>query len=56
VRQQLWTRHGLEAEQILGGLPTWGYDYRPARLGYRGQPIPKIADEVPLSIHGIAYV
>jgi hypothetical protein len=56
VRQQLWTRHGLDAEQILGGLPTWEYDYRPVRLGYRGQPVPKIADEVPLSIHGMAYV
>jgi hypothetical protein len=56
VRQQLWTRHDLDAEQILGGLPTWKHDYRPARLGYRGQPIPNIADEVPLSIHGMAYV
>lgn len=56
VRQQLWTRDGLDAEQILGGLPTWEYDYRPVRLGYRGQPIPKIGDEVPLSIHGMAYV
>ena len=56
VRQQLWNRHDLDAELILGGLPTWEYDYRPARLGYRGQPIPKITDEVPLSIHGMAYV
>lgn len=56
VRQQLWTRHGLDAEQILGSMPTWEYDYRPVRLGYRGQPIPKIADEAPLSIHGMAYV
>ena len=56
VRQQLWTGHDLDAEQILGGLPTWKYDYRPARLGYRGQPVPDIGDEVPLSIHGMAYV
>jgi hypothetical protein len=56
VRQQLWNQHGLDAEQILGGLPTWEYDYRPARLGYRGQPIPKVGDEVPLSILGMAYV
>ena len=56
VRQQLWIQHGLDAEEILGGLPTWEYDYRPVRLGYRGQPVPKIADEVPLSIHGMSYV
>jgi hypothetical protein len=56
VRQQLWTGHGLDAEEILGGMPTWEYDYRPVRLGYRGQPVPKITDEVPLSIHGLAYV
>lgn len=56
VRQQLWTQYGLDAEEILGGLPTWEYDYRPVRLGYRGQPVPKIADKVPLSIHGMAHV
>jgi hypothetical protein len=56
VRQQLWTQHGLDAQEILGGMPTWEYDYRPVRLGYRGQPVPKVADEVPLSIHGMAYV
>lgn len=56
VSQQMWTVHGLDAEQILGGMPTWEHDYRPVRIGYRGQPIPKIADEVPLSIHGMAYV
>jgi hypothetical protein len=46
----------LMRSRSWAGLPTWEYDYRPARLGYRGQPIPKIADEVPLSIHGMAYV
>ena len=56
VRQHLWIQHGLDAEEILGGLPTWEYDYRPVRLGHRGQPVPKIADEVPLSIHGMSYV
>jgi hypothetical protein len=56
VRQQLWTEHGLDAEEILGGVPTWTYEYRPVRLGYRGRPVPEIADEVPLSIHGMAYV
>jgi len=56
VRQQLWTHDGLDAEEILGGMPTWEHDYRPVRLGYRGHPIPKITDDVPLSIHGMAYV
>jgi hypothetical protein len=56
VRQQLWTEHGLDAEEILGGMPTWEHDYRLVRLGYRGHPIPKITDDVPLSIHGMAYV
>ena len=56
VRQELWNRHGLDAEQILAGLPTWEYDYRPVRLGYRGKPVPEIADQVPLTIHGMAYV
>ena len=56
VRQQLWTAHGLDGEEVLKGMPTWEYDYRPVRLGYRGQPIPKITDQVPLSIHGLAYV
>jgi hypothetical protein len=46
----------LDAEQILAGLPTGEYDYRPVRLGYRGKPVPQIADEVPLSIHGMFYV
>jgi hypothetical protein len=56
VRQQLWTQHQLDAEEILRGIPTWEHDYRPVRLGYRGHPIPNIADQVPLSIHGMAYV
>jgi len=56
VRQELWTRHGLDAEEILRGMPTWEYDYRPVLAGHRGQPVPKIADEVPLSIHGMSYV
>lgn len=56
VRQELWTRHELDAEEILSGMPTWEYDYRPVRAGHRGQPVPKIADEVPLTIHGMAYV
>jgi hypothetical protein len=53
---ELWNRHGLDAEQMLAGLPTWEYDYRPVRLGYRGKPVPEIADQVPLTIHGMAYV
>lgn len=56
VRQELWARHGLDAQETLQGMPTWEYDYRPVRLGYRGQPFPKITDEVPLSIHGMSYV
>jgi hypothetical protein len=56
VRQQLFTQDGLDAEEILAGMPTWEHDYRPVRLGYRGRPVPKITDQVPLSIHGLAYV
>ena len=56
VRQQLWTEHGFDGEAVLKGIPTWEHDYRPVRLGYRGHPIPKITDQVPLSIHGLAYV
>lgn len=56
VQQELWNRSRLDAEQILTGLPTGEYDYRPVRLGYRGKPVPQIADEVPLSIHGMSYV
>jgi hypothetical protein len=56
VRRELWTQYGLDADEILRGMPTWEYDYRPVRLGYRGQPVPKITDEVSLSIHGMAYV
>lgn len=40
VQQELWNRHRLDAEQILVGLPTGEYDYRPVRLGYRGKPVP----------------
>jgi hypothetical protein len=56
VRQELWTRHDLDAEEILLGMPTWEHNYRPVRAGSRGQLVPKIADEVPLTIHGMAYV
>jgi hypothetical protein len=41
---------------ILRGMPAWEYDYRPVRAGHRGQPVPKNADEVPLTMHGMAYV
>jgi len=35
-------------------MPTWEYDYRPVRAGYRGQAVPKIADEVSLTADGMA--
>lgn len=47
---------GMDIRGVLGGMPTCEHDYRPVRRGYRGQPIPKITDQVPLSIHGLAYV
>jgi len=56
VWQELWTRDDLDAEQILRGMPAWEYDYRPTRAGNRGQRVPKIADEVPLTIQGMAFV
>jgi len=51
VSQQLWDQH-LDAEEILLGMPTWQYNYRPVRLGH-GRQIPKINDPVPLSVHGM---
>jgi hypothetical protein len=37
VRQELWTRHDLDAEEILLGMPAWEYDYRPVLCGGDGQ-------------------
>ena len=40
---------------MLAGLPTWEYDYRRVGLGRRAA-CSQIADQVPLTIHGMAYV
>jgi hypothetical protein len=53
VTLQLW-REGLDAEEVLRGLPTWQYGYRSVRAGVHGQ-MPKVGDAVPLSIHGMAH-
>lgn len=44
----------LDAEEILRGLPTWQYGYRPVRLGSQGR-IPNAGDPVSLSIHGMSH-
>lgn len=37
-------------------MPTWDYDYRPVRVRSRGKSVPKIAGDVLLTIHGMAFV
>jgi hypothetical protein len=53
VSHQLWAED-LDAERILQRLPTWEYGYRPVRIS-SGTKIPKAADLVPLSIHGMFH-
>jgi hypothetical protein len=52
VKQQLWLQ-GLDAEEILEGLPTWQHNYRSVRVGSHGQ-LPQNGDPVPLTVHGLA--
>jgi hypothetical protein len=54
VTLELWNKEGLDAEEILRGLPTWEYGYRPVAVGAHGQ-MPKVGDAIPLSLHGMAY-
>jgi len=51
VKQRLW-REGLDAEEVLQGLPTWQRNYRSVRAGAHGQ-LPDNGESVALSVHGM---
>jgi hypothetical protein len=54
VKQQLWLK-GIDAEEILQGLPAWQYNYRSVRAGGHGQ-IPSNGDVIPLTVHGMTQM
>jgi hypothetical protein len=53
VKLRLW-RDGLDAEEILLGLPTWGRGYRAVQAGNHGQ-LPSDSDAVPLTVYGLTH-
>jgi hypothetical protein len=53
VKYRLW-REGLDAEEILRGLPSWKHGYRAVRAGGLGQ-VPGDGDPVSLTVYGMAH-
>lgn len=53
VKQQLWLQ-GLDAEEILPGMPTWKHGYRSISGASNGL-LPENGNPVALTIHGMAY-